>query len=83
MQSINLWWLVRSVRHWAGHASNRAASDVEFSRFFAGLRVVILLLAVSAAFAWLPIHALALTLGLSTVIPAVLWFGLTTSGSEA
>ncbi len=47
------------------------------------LRLLLLLALVGIVMATLPVQPLAFTLGLSTVVPAVLWHGLTSAAREA
>ncbi|MFQ5697061.1 MAG: hypothetical protein ACE5IL_02110 [Myxococcota bacterium] len=73
IQIVNLRVLERSVRMWV--LSGEARSSVP-AQVFMIARFLLLLAAVGAALALLPVRPLWLLLGLGTLVPAALWHGL-------
>ena len=80
MQAVNLGMLERSVSILLGLARERHGRGVQA---LLGLRLVLLFSLVGVIFATQPIDPLGFTLGLSTVVPAVIWHGLATPRREA
>ncbi len=76
IQVVNLRGLERSVG-----GMLRSAGGLLQALF--ALRLLLLLALVGIVMATLPVQPLAFTLGLSTVVPAVLWHGLTSAAREA
>ena len=71
MQAVNLFWLERSVQGWLQHA---AVGQGGMSQR-ATLRLLALLASVAAVLATLPIEPVGFLVGISSAVPAVLWYG--------
>lgn len=73
IQVLNLRGLDRAVTALLGRAA-RATGGM--ARITLGLRLALVLAAVAGAMIWLPIEPLPFVVGLSTVVPAVIWHGI-------
>lgn len=78
MQVVNLRGLERSVGEML-----RPSGVGGFLRGLLALRLLLLLALVGIVLVTLPVQPLAFALGLSIVVPAVLWHGLTSATREA
>jgi hypothetical protein len=72
MQAVNLFWLERSVRGWLQHAATGQGGAPQR----AALRLLALLASVAAVLVLLPVQPIGFLVGISSAVPAVLWFGL-------
>ena len=76
IQIVNLWAMERGVGALLGTSER---SPDPFARVLLGVRMLALLACVGAILWLLPILPLAFVVGLSALVPAVLWHGLETS----
>ncbi len=72
MQAVNLFWLERSVQGWLQHAATGQGGSPQRTT----LRLLALLASVAAALAVLPLQPVGFLVGISSAVPAVLWYGL-------
>ena len=80
MQVVNLRGLERSVRGMLGLA---AQGQTYGARALVAVRWALFLGAVVLALTTLPLEPIAFLVGLSTVVPAVIWHGFATAGQRA
>ncbi len=80
IQVVNLRGLERSVGGMLSRAGGRASSGLQV---MLALRLLLLLGLVGVVLVTLPVHPIAFVVGLSSVVPAVLWHGLVSARREA
>ena len=76
IQIVNLWAMEKGVGALLG-APDRAPDP--FARVLIGMRMLALLACVAAILWFLPVRPLGFVVGLSALVPAVLWHGLETA----
>ncbi len=73
IQIVNLWAMERGVGLMLGSPEGRPDP---FARVLLGLRLFALLAVVGLILWWVPVHLIGFVVGVSVLVPAVLWHGL-------